>query len=558
MIGLAVVVTTFLATLFYHQFDQALKERVQLQLSSVKQLKLVKIKGEVTDRILLFDSLTEELSAQHRSAGFYGFTKTLVQPKAIDHYQLPLDLAWSTSTQLIDLTDQHPTNKITIGLARKQGDFFYLAIAQIPEIQQILLERTGLGESGESYLVGEDFQLKSKSRFDSPHGKGTSVKTKGVLRALAGDGGEDHFLDYRGIPVFSSFERISFNGLSWIMLSEINSEEALNPILHLRKNLFLIVTIIIIFILIVSYYLSNMLVSPIVTMERKLINMSQGIQEDKFSHIEREDEIGHMFMALNKLIHALDDTIKFANEIGSGNINADFKPLGAQDKLGSSLIQMKEELQQYKENERLHQKENQRSILRGEEKERSRLSKELHDGLGPLLTTLRIDVQSTSIDDNLKTALLKKLDYTIHEVRHMSNNLMPSVLEDFGVGEAVANMVEGIRRSSKVAIRYKHDIPPAVNIDDQIQISIYRIVQEAVNNTLKHAGATEIKLSLTSFNDHLSLFISDNGRGFNLDKVSSGNGLKNMRERVNLSSGSINIMSDERGTVIEIDMPINI
>ena len=75
----------------------------------------------------------------------------------------------------------------------------------------------------------------------------------------------------------------------------------------------------------------------------------------------------------------------------------------------SSLVEMKEKLQQYHENELLHQKENQRSILSGEEKERSRLAQELHDGLGPILTTLRLDIQSTSINQKLKQQLLKKL-----------------------------------------------------------------------------------------------------------------------------------------------------
>lgn len=555
MIGLAVVVIAFLATLFYFQFDHALRERVFLQLSSVKQLKLVKIKAEITDRIILFDSLKGELSAQERVEGFFEYLYTEEEPFNIDTYQLPNAIPWSEEIHVIDFTDQHPSSRITLGFAKKENGFFHLAIANIPEIQEILLERTGLGESGESYLVGNDYQLKTKLRFDLPPGKGTTIKTPGVLRALEGQAGEDNFHDYRGIYVFSSFELINMNGLQWVMLSEINSDEALKPITRLRTNLLIIVAIITAFILVVSYYLSNLLVRPVIAMEKKLIRMSEGVQESKFSNVTREDEIGHMFLALNNLIHALGDTIKFADEIGSGNFEAEFTPLGPHDKLGSALIEMKQRLQQYKEKESLHQKENQRSILSGEEKERARLSKDLHDGLGPLLTTLRLDIQSIAIDKELKKQLLDKLDYTIQEVRQMSNNLMPSVLKDFGVGEAIANMVETMRESSTVAIRYKHDVLMGVNIDDQVQISIYRIVQEALNNALKHSEATEIKLSLSYFKDHLSLFIADNGKGFDVNELSNGNGIRNMKERVNLTSGTINIFSDESGTTIEIEIP---
>ncbi|MEP0984110.1 ATP-binding protein [Ekhidna sp.] len=557
MIGLAMIVTTFLATLFYYQFDQALKERVLLQLSSVKQLKLVKIKAEISDRIALFGTLKNELSPSVKTAGFLAFTKSETQPTQIGEYRLPDDVNWSGRTYLIDFTEQHPSRKITIGFARRTANNYILAVAQITEIQEILLERTGLGATGESYLVGNDYQLKSRSRFDLPYGKGTTVKTNGVLNALSGKAGEDSFLDYRGVHVFSSYDKIQFNGLTWVMLSEINYDEAMEPIVRLRKNLLAIVAIIMAFILIASYYVSNMLVSPIISMEKKLIRMSEGVLDDDFVGKKREDEIGHMFRALNKLIHALGETIRFADEIGSGNFTAEFKPLGPHDKLGSSLVEMKEKLQQYHENELLHQKENQRSILSGEEKERSRLAQELHDGLGPILTTLRLDIQSTSINQKLKQQLLKKLDYTIQEVRNMSNNLMPSVLKDFGVGEAITNMVKEIDGSSAVSIRFKHDIPLDAVLEDQIQISIYRIVQEAINNSLKHSNATDIKLSLTYFEDHLDLFISDNGQGFDVNELGSGNGIRNMKERVKLLSGSISIQSSSRGTTIEIEIPNN-
>jgi two-component system, NarL family, sensor kinase len=338
-------------------------------------------------------------------------------------------------------------------------------------------------------------------------------------------------------------------------LSEINYDEAMAPLAQLRSNLVFTLIIILLFILIVSYYLSRLVVQPVVAMEKRLSSLAKGILTPDEHIPERDDEIGLMFQALDKLVQALNETVIFAGKIGEGNFEADYQLLSPEDKLGEALIAMKKQLQEYEKNELLLLQENQRSILNGEEKERSRLSKELHDGLGPVLTTLRMNLQRTDLEGSLKNKLLKQIDETIQGVRRMSNNLMPSVLEDFGAGEAIHNLIKQVNTSSKIVIHYKNDMNPTSQIDKTLQIDLYRITQEAINNALKHSKCKEMKISISEFDEHIGLYIFDNGQGFNTESRSDGNGLRNMRERVKLVKGIFEIASNKEGTTIEIEIP---
>ncbi|WP_425392572.1 ATP-binding protein [Ekhidna sp.] len=551
LVGLSLFLIALLSSLFYTQFDTALKERVLLQLSSVKQLKIVKIKTEINDRIAAFKKLMNEEDIE---SDYFTSVRTL--PLEIDSaFGVYLDMAVMDVT-LTDLTTEEPTNEITLGFIGKKESEYLIAIAHVPEIQEILLERTGLGQTGESYIVGSDYRLRSQSRFKVNDPEEIEVRTPGVTRALSGQAGEDTSLDYRGVEVFSSYEEIFINGLRWVILTEIDRQEALFPLKKLKNNLLYIFIFILIFVLLVSYFLSRMIVRPIVTMEKSLKDMSKGILNEVPVDEKRQDEIGRMFIALQKLVRALKETVVFADKIGSGNFKADYKPLSEEDKMGTALIQMKEKLRAFKENEERLLKENQRSILNGEEKERSRLSKELHDGLGPILTTLRMKLQAAELNESTKKGLLHRIDETIGEVRRMSNNLMPNVLVDFGAGEAIGNLLKQIEENFPIEVRYKNDMPAESEIDDNIHITLYRIAQESINNAIKHAKATELKASMSEFEDHVGFFIADNGIGFDPEKSFEGNGIRNMKERVKLANGTIDIRTGNKGTIIEVEIPL--
>ncbi|UXX79354.1 histidine kinase [Reichenbachiella carrageenanivorans] len=560
MIGLSLVVTALLSYLFYVQFDTALKERVLLQLSSVKQLKIVKIRKELNDRFEAFSLRLENPNKTEPSELFFheGIYAT-IPDTLLDYYPIASKVQPENITDqitLFDMTHHNPSSQITVGFISKTEGGYLIAITEEPEIQGILLERTGLGQTGESYIVGADFKLRTRSRFLKRSPKNITVKSEGVVRAFNNQPGEDLINDYRGTQVFSSYEKFELNGLKWAILTEINRQEALFPLEELKNNLMVMLLFIILFVLIGSYYLSKKMVRPIVEMEQKLTDMSKGILNPYDFPQTSHDEIGYMINALNKLVNALNQTIVFAGEIGAGNFQATYELLSDEDKLGQALKQMKEKLQEYQKNEQRLLLENQRSILNGEEGERARLSKEMHDGLGPMLTTLKMKIQSAELLESTKKSILNQIDETIQEVRRMSNNLMPSVLVDFGAGEAIGNLVKQINESGDIQIRYKNDMPSETQIDDSIQITLYRIAQESINNALKHSKAKEIKLSITAFDNHVSFFVSDDGVGFNPNQHTNGNGLRNMKERVKLVNGTLELESQPTGTTLEIEIPI--
>ncbi|WPP51585.1 sensor histidine kinase [Catalinimonas niigatensis] len=563
MIGLSCIVIGILSALFYLQFDTALKERVLLQLSSVKKLKVVQVENVLNSRIeamknILSQGDTASLSPYNQQlfdqllffqdqSSIYVNSHALLLPDTLNPNQIFIQ----------DLTAENNEAVITLAFMVFDAKKYVVGIATLPEIQSILLERTGLGQSGESYLVGDDFRMRTQSRF-FPDKKPTDIiaQTQGVEKALAEQSGEGIILDYRGIAVFSAYEKISIHGLDWVILSEIDYQEALFPLKSLRRNFYIILVIILSFVLIASYQLARLLVKPILRMEQNLNTMSRGILLEPQDNLRRKDEIGRMFQALNKLTNALNQTIDFAGKIGEGDFKAQYHPLSQEDKLGTALLQMKQKLKEYQENEAKLLKENQQSIINGEEQERSRLSKEIHDGLGPLLTSLRLSIQTVSLDDIHKKQLLQTLDETIRETRRMSNNLMPSVLEDFGAGEAIGNLVDQLNHSTPIHIRYHKDTLEESVIPKKVNIALYRIAQEALNNAIKHANATEVRISLTEFEEHVSLFISDNGSGFDQNTVFSGHGLRNMRERAKLVDGTMDIRSESKGTSIEVEIPL--
>jgi signal transduction histidine kinase len=533
-----------------------LHDRVLLQLSSVKQLKRVKVIAEIEDRIRLFNAFVgSDNVSEEPSFPFIHFSAHEDMPRRLAGYDLSGLSQTIKATYLIDLTLQDEEGVVTLAFVRKEDNILWLAIGRFPEIQEILMERTGLGETGESYIVGDDYRFRTASRFETEDDD-VLVNSQGMQKALADQPGKGKFLDYRGVEVFSAYEKIEFPGITWVMLSEINADEALLPLREVENNLIFIVFIILLFILIVSFYLSRMLVSPLIGMEQKLIKLSKGVQDGVMTRVDRGDEIGRMYSALNKLVMALNETIKFAGQIGEGNFDARFEPLSKRDKLGEALLQMKGKLQAYQKNELKLMRQNQLSILNGEEKERIRLSKELHDGLGPMLTTLKLDIQSAGLEDNARSSLIDRIDHTIREVRLMSYNLRPSVLEDFGAGEAIGNLIEQIRGHAQVEMVYKNDMQPESEIRDEVHVALYRIAQEAINNALRHAEASRIAVSLSVFDDRVSLFISDNGKGFVTEEQARGNGLRNMHERAKLANGQMYIDSTTAGTTIEVEIPI--
>jgi len=190
-----------------------------------------------------------------------------------------------------------------------------------------------------------------------------------------------------------------------------------------------------------------------------------------------------------------------------------------------------------------------RSLLEEQEKERKRVSKELHDGVGQNLLLIK---NSLTLNPK-KTPTL--VDKTLDEIRTISRNLHPIQLEKFGLTKAIENIIDDLNDLTTIFFTEEID-----NIDHffpkEKEIYLYRIIQECINNIIKHSGASAAKITIKKEGEKVTVTIQDNGSGFdfekNLDKQKSF-GLKSLQERVAFLKGKISFNSeDKKGTLITI------
>lgn len=201
-----------------------------------------------------------------------------------------------------------------------------------------------------------------------------------------------------------------------------------------------------------------------------------------------------------------------------------------------------------------------KSVFDGEQKERIRIARDLHDGVGQMLSLVKMNLSSMDEGSPVSDKTMDLVDKTIEEVRNISHNLIPEEL-NFGIIPALSSLAENINSSGTIAMGLT--ISPAMRnytFEKQNELSIYRIVQEVVNNMIKHAGASMIHLSIDQIDHTVIIAIKDNGCGLNEGSIdnSKGIGWKNIMARVHLLDGEINVQSEKlSGTKIEITLPEN-
>jgi PAS domain S-box-containing protein len=204
------------------------------------------------------------------------------------------------------------------------------------------------------------------------------------------------------------------------------------------------------------------------------------------------------------------------------------------------------------------------SIMANQEKERTAIARELHDELGQVLTALRMDAvwlgerlrQPDPKASDRALAMCRLIDNTIDEVRGLATRLRPGVLDDLGLIDALEWYIMDFEKRTGIACVFKHGRVP--NIDGIGATAAYRIVQEALTNVTRHAGATQVKVSLQPGKGMLTLAVVDNGRGFNLQEIAASEclGLAGMRERAGLLGGSLEIRSRPgKGTKVCFRLP---
>ncbi len=392
-------------------------------------------------------------------------------------------------------------------------------------INHIMLEsinNIGFGESGESYLVGADWYMRSTSRFNLQSVMEMKVETEATFKAFEQNEGTIITEDYRNIMVLSSFCALNTEGLKWILLSEIDLKEVMSPIISLRNQLLFLSILLIVVVFFVALFLSLKLAAPLVKVKEAALKVSQG----DFPIIEMKSD--------NDEINELLNTFNY---------------MSAQLKEKKELLHI-EQLKQVS------------AMLDGQETERKRLSFELHDGLGQSLVALKYKLESlqNANTDTLKNEL-KELEITIantiEEVRQMSFNLMPAILNELGLLLAVKNLCQKLQKQTGKTIIFETD-GQLNSFNEKQSTYLYRIVQETLNNALKHAEASLISVHLIEFPVFYMLIIEDNGKGFLYTPsiYEKGHGLYSIKERTEILDGKLIIQSTPvEGTVIRIKIP---
>jgi hypothetical protein len=306
-------------------------------------------------------------------------------------------------------------------------------------------------------------------------------------------------------------------GINWAIAAEIDYSEAMVPIKSIRNDIVFLSLVICVFLFSISHFISRTITNPIV----KLKNAAQQIGKgdlDVTLNPKSDDEIGLLTLAFNTMV-----------------------------------LQLKEE--------RLKRMS---ALYDGQEMERQRISRELHDGLGQKMVAIKLQLESTSkqTPDEIKETIKEVKESfltTIDEVRQISNNLAPNILNESGIDIALQNLCNSFTKTTTAEIELSvfGDYDTS---NSKIKFYIYRIAQEALTNSIKHSEASRIQLQLIGNSENIILIIEDNGKGFDYTSnfCTPCNGIYNMKERARLLNGALDIETEpSTGTTIRLKIPKN-
>lgn len=194
------------------------------------------------------------------------------------------------------------------------------------------------------------------------------------------------------------------------------------------------------------------------------------------------------------------------------------------------------------------------AIIEGQDSERKRLAMDLHDGLGAGLGTLRL-----TIDSELKNAvkyneLISLIDDIRQSVRDMSHRMMPTRLDKMGLIPSVNNLVLTLSNTGRFNVDFKTNV--GKRLPGNLEINIYYLIFELVNNAIKHSNGNNIFVELIDHDDLMSLSVIDNGSDFNIDEFSDGMGLKNVKARVQYMDGELFIDANGQETIFMVEIPV--
>jgi signal transduction histidine kinase len=267
------------------------------------------------------------------------------------------------------------------------------------------------------------------------------------------------------------------------------------------------------------------------------------------------------YLTVTHIYHLRNNLVNIEN----GSITTiDIKGKGVFTELNINLINIFQRIRKQEDELQEEKIRRLRSVIDGQDQERNRLSRELHDGIGQSLIAVKLQLENAETQNySMMRAGIDSaknmIDLTIEEVRRVCNALLPAALDEFGVVSTLRALSSELGSLAGFNAVFENE-GSLDRISKKSQVYIYRIAQEALNNVAKHARATEVHMKLSRVNNIVTLEVSDNGKGFIFDPVSFAqrNGLQNMRERTQLLQGEFIINSKPgSGTTIKVSIPYN-
>jgi len=205
------------------------------------------------------------------------------------------------------------------------------------------------------------------------------------------------------------------------------------------------------------------------------------------------------------------------------------------------------------------QRQRMTALIEGQETERSRIAKDLHDGLGQMLNAIKMNARMISVDNQAANDLSNLLDEAILESVRISENLLPSKLKDFDIAVCLRSLCTTVEKSTPLRISFQAR-GCSFEMDQLEKVNFYRITQEALSNVIKHAKATAVNVNLLQEGEIIHLSIEDNGKGVSEDNRNSigKKGLVNMRDRAEIMGGKFIMESNNgSGTIVMVEVPVS-
>lgn len=319
------------------------------------------------------------------------------------------------------------------------------------------------------------------------------------------------------------------------------SEEETNNYIFSKMTELLIATLIIALLsTAVAYVLARRITSPI----KRLVHVASGISAGDVSLRMKNipnDEVGELANTFNDMT----DSLISSNQ----KIDALLTELREKEQIRSQLIS---------------------KLLSAQEDERKRISRELHDETSQALTSLMVTMRvlgNEAKDEEQQKLLYTSRDVaadTLHQIRDLAVHLRPPILDNMGLVSAINTHIKGVREKQNIAILFDSPDIPVSELDDRIAVAIYRLVQESLNNVVKHANATEVEIKLRVKDNQIKLTINDNGQGiqdegFTKAQTENRIGILGMKERVEVQGGSFSIHKNSiGGTEIIASLPFRV